>query len=119
IPASAKARRAILATTESGPGGAPIPVAMPRIQTGRDEPARARSRDVTTTAEAPSLIGAHISAVSGSATIREPSTSSTVIGAVYWAHGLSAALARFFTAISARVRAARPYRARYGPSRAG
>ena len=74
---------------------------------------------MTTTAEAPSLIGAHIRAVSGSATSREPSTSSTEIGAVYWASGLSAALPRFLTAISARVRARSPYFARYRPSRSG
>ena len=92
---------------EAAPGP-PIPIAEPRSQTGRRPSSRASSARVSTTAAAPSPIGAHISAVTGSATIHEPSTSSTVTGFVYCASGLSAAWRRFLTAIRASVSRSSP-----------
>ena len=67
-------------------------------------------RVLSTTAAAPSTCdGQHCSSVSGSAIMREASTSSSVVSLRCWAYSLSEPWRRFFTATAARsagVRAA-------------
>jgi hypothetical protein len=82
-------------------------------RTGRGQAAGSGGRADTTTAAAPSPLPQHCSRVSGSATGREPSTSSSGVGRRNWASGLSAPLAWFFTETAARSSATAPVCAMY------
>src|SRR5207245_451907 len=84
-----------------------VPCPMPATRTA----ARAAVR---TTAAAPSEIGQQCSSRSGSATIRESSTSSIVTARRKWAYGFRSALAWFFTATWASSRGGTQRRANGG-----
>ena len=85
------------------------PPAAPRTYTGRCASSRARSSVVRMMQQPPSEITQQSSLCSGSATSREPSTSSTVIGSRYIAVGLRPACSRVCTAIDASCSGVVPY----------
>ena len=114
--AAARDARKLVSVSRCRTASVSVPCPMPATRTA------ARSA-VRTTAAAPSEIGQQWSNRSGSATIRESSTSSTVIARWKWASGFRRALAWFFTATWASSRgetAARAISARVmSPASAG
>ena len=112
MPAIANALAAAAATVPRAPARPPLR-AMPSSRTGSTSQRAARSGVVTTSAAAPSVIGAHIGSVSMPAMRRASSTSATVNVRWCCAFGFSAPCAWFLTATRAKSSAVAPLRSAY------